>query len=93
MLNQHYLSTMFTLDSDEECVANTNDFMETLVDETSVLGGQNVPNFDTMSPMGYQEDYQLVTPLTPGPSASGTVKRISELSRLWEYRNGRLPTL
>ena len=92
MLNQHYLSTMFTLDSDEECM-DTNDFMETLVDEMEVRGGQNVPDFDTKSPMGFQEGSAFVTSLTSGPPASGNKKRISELSRLWEYRNGEVPTL
>jgi len=43
MLNQHYLDTIFPFDPDTGRVADTNDFVEMLVDEITVLGGQNIP--------------------------------------------------
>jgi len=42
MLNQHYLDTIFPFDPDTSQVIDTNDFVEMLVDEIMVLGGQNI---------------------------------------------------
>jgi len=96
MLNQHYLDTIFPFDPNTGQVADTNDFMGMLVDEMSVLGVQNVPKIDTKSVMGFPGSSRSVIPqstLPPGSSASGTMKPISELSRLWKYRNGMSPVL
>jgi len=90
MLNQHYLDTMFPIDHNTGRVADTNEFMEILVDEMTVLGGRrNVPKFNTKSVLGVS---RFVIPQSPS-SASGTMKPISELSRLWKYRNGMSPVL
>jgi hypothetical protein len=89
MLNQHYLDTIFPFDPNTGRVVDTNDFMEMLVDEMTVLGGQNVP---MGLPAGSRSTVPQ-SPLPPGSSASGTMKPISELSRLWKYRNGMSPVL
>ena len=99
MLNQHYLDTIFPFDPHMGRVADTNDFMAMLVDQMSVLRGQNVPNTDTkLAPMGFPGGSRSVrvvaqSPLPPGSSASGTMRPISELSHLWNYRNGGSPTI
>ena len=93
MLNQHYLDTMFPFDPNTGRVADTNDFMEMLVNEMVVLSGQNVPKIDTMSVTSLSGGSSIPqSPFPPG-SVSGTMKPISELSRLWKYRNGMSPVL
>ena len=90
MLNQHYLDTMFPLDPHTGQVAESNDFVEMLVDEGTIEGKQNRPAIDT----------KLATALghftwsphgTPGSLVAGNLKPVKELSRLWKYRNGLSP--
>jgi len=95
MLNQHHLDTMFSLDPETGRVAATNEFMEMLVDEDAVRGGKNVPEIDAKLAVALREDSGSVvtqSPLPPSFSASGNMKPVSELSRLWKYRNGMSPT-
>jgi len=96
MLNQHYLDTIFPFDPNTGQVADTNDFMAMLVDEMTVLRGQNVPNTDENLVMDFSGAFRSVVPQSPLPSdslTSGNIKPISELSRLWKYRNGMSPTI
>ena len=96
MLNQHYLDTMFPFDPNTGRVADTNDFMEMLVNEMVVLNGQNVPKIETKSvttSSGGSRSVIPQSPFPPGSSVSGTMKPILELSRLWKYRNGMSPVL
>jgi hypothetical protein len=96
MLNQHYLDTMFPFDPNTGLVADTNEFIEMLVDDMTVLGGQNVPKIDTKLVMSFPGSSKSVAPQSPLPSCSsesGTMKPILELSRLWKYRNGWSPTI
>ena len=93
MLNQHYLDTMFPFDPNTGRVADANDFMEMLVNEMVVLSGQNVPKIDTKSVTSCSRSVIPQSPFPPGSSVSGTMKPISELSRLWKYRNGISPVL
>jgi hypothetical protein len=96
MLNQHYLDTMFAFDPNTGRVADTNDFMAMLVDERTVLGEEKVPNFDMKLARGFPGGSRSVdtdSPLPTGSLTSGTMKPISELSRLWQYRNGGSPPI
>jgi len=87
MLNQHYLDTMFPLDPHTGQVAESNEFMEMLVDAGAIEGKQNKPAMDAKLAMALGHD----TPHTPGSLVAGNLKPVKELSRLWKYRNGLSP--
>jgi len=97
MPNQHYLDMIFPFDPNTGQVADTNDFMAMPVDEMTVRG-QNVPNTDNNLVMDFPGSSRSVVPQSPLPPSpgsltSGNMKPISELSRLWKYRNGMSPTI
>lgn len=80
--NQHYLDVMFTLGPDRR-VLDSNEFMDSVVgqNDRGGLAGRLLNGHD-----GTQGDVD-------GRSGSGDeVVRVKDLSRLWQYRNGRLPS-
>lgn len=89
LLCQHYLNAMFPLERDGETgelvgCADTNAFMEG--DVTVAARGQDPDGGDDV-------DEQL--PASPGmlgrEGAVTMTRKVKELSRLWQYRNGRIP--
>lgn len=91
LLCQHYLNAMFSLESNVETgelvgCADTNSFMDS---EVTVVGASGEAGGDT--------DDEQRPPGSPGMigrEGAGTMTRkVKELSRLWQYRNGRSPGL
>lgn len=89
LLSQHYLNAMFPLERDGETgelvgCADTNAFMEG--DVTVVARGEDADGGDDV-------DEEL--PASPGmmgrEGAVTMTRKVKELSRLWQYRNGRIP--
>lgn len=89
LLCQHYLNAMFPLERDGETgelvgCADTNAFMEG--DVTVAARGEDLDGGDDV-------DEQL--PASPGmlgrEGAVTMTRKVKELSRLWQYRNGRIP--
>lgn len=89
LLCQHYLNAMFPLERDGETgelvgCADTNAFMEG--DVTVAARGEDPDGGDDV-------DEQL--PASPGmlgrEGAVTMTRKVKELSRLWQYRNGRIP--
>ncbi|KAJ5948361.1 hypothetical protein N7466_001376 [Penicillium verhagenii] len=83
LLDQHYLDTMFTLGPDHKVLEN-NQFMDMEV-ETNSDCKPNEDCEETLLPTTfpseeYQQDKDIVT------------QRVKDYSRLWQYRNGRIPS-
>jgi hypothetical protein len=89
MFNQHYLATMFEEDPVTGLVAETNDFMETVVERETTIERKNTAEID------HQLEYALdvvdgSTPLDQvPPNFTRRGRRVKDLSQLWKYRNGR----
>ncbi|KAL2108860.1 hypothetical protein VUR80DRAFT_3261 [Thermomyces stellatus] len=102
---QHYLDGMFPLETDPETgrfvgVAENNEFMESVVrigedGDASKLARRA---FDVSwcgrrgfgsGEVGWHVDVHDDGPASRPPA--GAVVRVKELSRLWRYRNGRIP--
>ena len=93
MLNQHYLDTMFPLDPSTGMVAETNEFVETLVDEDMIVG-KNTPAIDAKLAVALRADVNVPQNSYSPPSSTGALKNmkpVKEVSRLWQYRNGMSP--
>lgn len=92
-LNQHYLDTMFPLASDRTTL-DSNEFMETEVDITTPSGcRQGARNMAGQTSVFYTHGSGCVP---RGVNESGRVRdgvklKVKDLSRLWQYRNGRSP--
>lgn len=95
LLCQHYLNAMFTLEKDGRTgelvgCAETNAFMEGQV--TVRANGE-----EARSPWGANGDGDEQQPWSPGFGMLGRgeketmTRKVKELSRLWQYRNGRSP--
>jgi hypothetical protein len=96
MLNQHYLNTMFTRDPATGLVAETNEFMEMLVDESLTVGRRNQPAIDEKLATALRGDgdgnvAQDTNSASEATSATKRLRPVKELSRLWQYRNGLSP--
>jgi hypothetical protein len=93
MLNQHYLDTMFPLDPHTGQVAESNEFMDMLVDEDMIGGRQNKPAIDTNLAMALRWRGGVTQEPNPpsGSQSTGNLKPVRDLSRLWKYRNGLSP--
>lgn len=87
LLCQHYLNAMFPLERDAKTrelvgCAETNAFMEGEVTVGARAEG------------GEEQQQQPLSPGMLGREGAGTMTRkVKELSRLWQYRNGRSPGL
>ena len=90
MLNQHYLDTMFPLDPQTGEVAESNEFVEMLVDIGTIEGRQNRPAVDSKLAMALGHVTQNPDKQV-GSLLAGDLKPVKELSRLWKYRNGLSP--
>jgi hypothetical protein len=91
-LNQHYLDTMFTVDPSTGRVADTNEFMEMLVDPDHLVSRPGVVaddgDLEAQNDCGGGENTDLQALVHKG---EGLLKPVKELSRLWAYRNGLSP--
>ncbi|KAJ5764797.1 hypothetical protein N7520_004356 [Penicillium odoratum] len=81
MLDQHYLDTMFTMGPDHKVLEN-NPFMDMEV-ETKSNGASHEACEETLCPISSKESQLEYHP---------TVLRVKDYSRLWKYRNGRVPS-
>ncbi|ETN46957.1 uncharacterized protein HMPREF1541_01147 [Cyphellophora europaea CBS 101466] len=79
--NQHYMANMFTMDKQDRLVLDGNEFMNEVVDHYNFQDCQctstRMVNGDDIATKA-----QLVEP----------VKQIKDESRLWQYRNGGVPS-
>lgn len=78
LLNQHYLDTMFTL-GPNRTVLDHNEFMDSTV------------NADLLLEEGSGGLSNRLSNNADGPGSSCKPVQVKDVSRLWEYRNGRVP--
>lgn len=102
---QHYLDGMFPLETDPVTgrfvgAAEVNEFMESVVrvgedgDATELARKAFDVSWRGRRGFGSGEASQNVDVHDDGPASrppAGVVTRVKELSRLWQYRNGRIP--
>ncbi|KAJ5535622.1 hypothetical protein N7513_008808 [Penicillium frequentans] len=81
LLDQHYLDTMFTLGPDHKVLEN-NPFMDMEV-ETRLNGTPHENCEETLLPISSTE---------PRQENHSPVLRVKDYSRLWQYRNGGIPS-
>lgn len=94
-LNQHYLDNMFPMDPSTGRVADSNEFMETLVDVDDSLVHEREPlsRAPTLTPMDDLPLDDAGQALSAVDTNAQRVRQrpVRELSRLWRYRNGGKP--